>query len=69
MDARIWNSESDGQHSDPDVQRQSRADIDVKLRAMVKRGERRSMNVSWSGEVEGIYRMNPTICREVRGEP
>ena len=22
-----------------------------------------------SGEVEWIYRMNPTICREVRGEP
>ena len=69
MDARIWKSESDGQHPDPDVQRQLWADIDAKLRAMVKRGERRSMTASWSGEVEGIYRMNPTICREVRGEP
>ena len=69
MDARIWKSESDGQHSDPDVQRQSRADIDVRLRAMVKRGERRNMATGSSGEVEGIYRMNPTICREVRGEP
>jgi len=68
LDARIWNSESDGQHPDPDVQRQLRADIDVKLRAIVKRGERRNMTTSPSGEVEGIYRMNPTICRELRGE-
>ena len=69
MDARIWNSELDGQHSDPDVQRQLWADIDAKLRAMVKRGERRNIATGSSGEVEGIYRMNPTICREVRGEP
>jgi len=27
------------------------------------------MTTSPSGDVKGIYRMNPTICREVRGEP
>jgi len=66
FDARALNSESDGQHPDPDVQRQLWADIDVKLRAIVKRGERRNMTTSLSGEAEGIYRMNPTICRELR---
>ena len=69
MDSRIWKSESDGQHPDPDVQRQLWADTDVKLRAMIRRGERRSMTTSSSGEVEGIYSMNLAICREVRGEP
>jgi len=69
LDARIWNSESDGQHLDPDVQRQLWADTDVKLRAMVKRGQRRNMATSSSGEVERIYSMNLTICRELRGEP
>ncbi len=45
-DARVWKSESDGQHSDPDVQRQFRVefeDTDVKPRAMVNRDVRRNM--------------------------
>ena len=27
------------------------------------------MTASPSAKVEGIYRTNPTICRELRGEP
>ena len=66
MDARVLNSESDGQHPDPDVQRQLWADTDIKLRVMVRRGARRNMATSPPGEAEGIYRMNLTICRELR---
>ena len=66
---RDWNSESDGQHPDPDVQRQLWIDNDVKPRAMVRRGERRNITTSSSEEVEGIYNINLTICRELRGEP
>ena len=59
MDARIWKSESDGQHPDADVQRQLWEDTDVKLRAMVKRGVRRNMTSdrrvrSGCGEFEEI---------------
>jgi len=50
------------------VQRQLWADIEVKLRAMARRGERRSIATGSSGEVEGTYSMNPTICRELPGE-
>jgi len=56
----------DGQHLDPNVQRQFRADTDVKLRAMVRRGERRNMATSSSEEAEGICRMNLAICSELR---
>ena len=66
MDARVWNSESDGQHPDADVQRQLWADTDVKLRAMVRRGVRRNITTSPPWETEGIYSMNLTIYKELR---
>jgi len=70
LDARVWNSESDGQHSDPDVQRQFCADTDVKLRAMVRRGVRRNMTAQSIWGVERfddsgrIYKIDFTTCRE-----
>ena len=62
FDARVWNSESGGQHSDPDVQRQFWAGFDatdVKPSAIVNREEvRKSMTVQSvrGAEVcEGLY--------------
>ena len=68
------NSESDGQHLDADVQRQFRADTDVKLRAMVRRGVRNIAAQSvWGvkrfGKFGGIYKVDSTICRKLRAEP
>ena len=48
LDARVWNSEFDGQHADPDVQRQlwvGFEDTNVKLRATVRRDARGNMTV------------------------
>jgi len=44
-DARVWNLESDGQQSDPDVQRQFLENTGVKARAIVSRGVRNNMTV------------------------
>ena len=69
-EARVWNSESDGQHSDPYVQRQfpvDREDTDVKPRAMVNRDVRRTVTVQRFGG--DIYTANPTIDRAPWGGP
>ena len=46
FDARVWNSEVDGQHPDSDVQRQFRVGFEiaeVRPRATARRGVRRNM--------------------------
>ena len=45
MEARVWNSESDGQQSDEEVQRQFCVDADANPRAVVRRKVRRRMAV------------------------
>ena len=45
MEARVWNSEFDGQQSDSEVQRQFCVDADVNPRAVVRRKVRRRMAV------------------------
>lgn len=78
MDARVLNSESDGQHLDPDVQRQLLVgfeDTDGKLRTIARKSVRGNMVVTSAWDVEcfskfdGIYRINPTTIWELRSEP
>ena len=45
MEARVWNSESDGQQFDSEVQRQFCVDTEVNPRVVVRRKVRRRMAV------------------------
>jgi len=74
-DARVWKSESDGQHidTDPDVQRQFRVEFentDVKQRAVTIRDVRRNLT-TWGEvvcEVVGFYGMDPSTTSWVAAE-